>query len=93
MCIRDRDKGIPVDVIYLDFQKNAFDKVPHKRLMEKVRVLGISGKIANWLEEWRRNRKQRVVVTWIFFLIGERCLVEFRRAPFWDQFYFLYIYK
>jgi len=30
------DQGYPIDVIYLDFQK-AFDKVPHRRLMIKVR--------------------------------------------------------
>jgi hypothetical protein len=29
------DRGNPVDIIYLDFQK-AFNKVPHRRLMEKV---------------------------------------------------------
>ena len=29
-------QGSPIDVIYLDFQKS-FDKVPHKRLMLKVR--------------------------------------------------------
>ena len=30
------DRGEPVDVIFLDFQK-AFDKIPHKRLLQKVR--------------------------------------------------------
>ena len=29
------DEGSPVDIIYLDFQ-NAFDKVPHQRLLLKV---------------------------------------------------------
>ncbi len=37
---KELDKGEPVDVIYLDFQK-AFDKVPHKRLLEKLRAIGI----------------------------------------------------
>ena len=31
-----------VDVVYLDFAK-AFDKVPHVRLMNKVRSFGIEG--------------------------------------------------
>ena len=42
-CISDYvDKGVPVDVIYLDFLK-AFDKVPHKCLMLKVGAHGIGG--------------------------------------------------
>jgi ribonuclease P/MRP protein subunit RPP40 len=53
------DKGEPVDAIYLDFQK-AFDKVPHRRLMKKVYAMGIGGEIYNWIEDWLKNRKQRV---------------------------------
>jgi hypothetical protein len=42
------DRGFPVDVIYLDFQK-AFDKVPCRRLMLKINSLGISGSIFKWI--------------------------------------------
>ena len=49
------------DIIYLDFQK-AFDKVPHQRLILKLKshVIGIS--IINWIEQWLTDRRQRVVV-------------------------------
>jgi ribonuclease P/MRP protein subunit RPP40 len=55
------DQGLPVDIIYLDFQK-AFDKVPHKRLMMKVKALGIQGAIFNWIEDWLVDIEQRVVL-------------------------------
>ena len=55
------DRSGSVDVIFLDFQK-AFDKVPHRRLMSKVRALGIVGKVADWIEAWLSNRRQRVVI-------------------------------
>ena len=42
------NKSLPVDVIYLDFRK-AFDKVPHKRLLVKVKAYGIEGKIWSWI--------------------------------------------
>ena len=51
------DEGSPVDVIYLDFQK-AFDKVPHQRLILKLKSHGI----INWIEQWLTDRRQRVVV-------------------------------
>ena len=34
------DEGVPWDTIYLDFAK-AFDSVPHKRLILKLKWLGI----------------------------------------------------
>lgn len=55
------DESRAIDVVYLDFKK-AFDKVPHRRLMAKVRALGIVGSVANWIEDWLTDRSQRVVV-------------------------------
>ena len=55
------DKSRAIDILYLDFQK-AFDKVPHKRLMAKVRSYGITGEVADWIENWLTGRKQRVVI-------------------------------
>ena len=55
------DDGSPVDVIYLDFQK-AFDKVPHQRLLLKLKAHGIGNDEINWIEKWFTHRKQRVIV-------------------------------
>ena len=55
------DQECPVDVIYLDFQK-AFDKVPRRRLMLKIKSLGIAGNMYNWIEDLLKDREQRVVL-------------------------------
>ena len=55
------DEVSPVDVIYLDFQK-AFDKVPHQRLIIKLKSHGMGNSIINWIEQWLTDRRQRVVV-------------------------------
>ena len=55
------DDGSPVDVIYLDFQK-AFDKVPHQRLISKLKSHGMVNSLINWIEQWLTYRRQRVVV-------------------------------
>ena len=55
------DEGSPVDVIYLDFQK-AFDKVPHQRLILKLKSHGMGNSIINWIEQWLTGRRQRLVV-------------------------------
>ena len=55
------DNGQYVDCIYMDFQK-AFDKVPHKRLLEKIKSYGIVGTTLNWIEDFLKNRTQKVMV-------------------------------
>jgi len=40
----------------------AFDTVPHKRLIGKLRSYGISGKIVRWVTSFLLNRRQRVSV-------------------------------
>ena len=55
------DQGTDVDVIYLDFRK-VFDKVPHKRLLQKLWAYGISERIHAWIKNFLTDRKQYVKV-------------------------------
>ena len=55
------DSREALDVLYLDSQK-AFDKVPHVRLLAKLKEIGVKGKVLDWIAEWLRGRKQRVVM-------------------------------
>ena len=49
------------DIVYLDFQK-AFDKVPHDKLIIKMRMVGITGATSEWVRNWLQHRTQRVMV-------------------------------
>ena len=40
----------------------AFDKVPHQRLLEKLRKHGIGGKLLRTVGNWLSKRRQRVCV-------------------------------
>ena len=54
-------RKIPVDIIFLDFAK-AFDKVPHRRLLLKLKAYGIGGGLLNWITDFLSERTQRVVL-------------------------------
>ena len=64
-CLNDwtenHDNSTGTDVIYLDFAK-AFDTVPHKRLIHKLRAYGIRGKVLIWVKNFLSNRRQKVVL-------------------------------
>ena len=48
-----------VDMVYLDFAK-AFDKVDHGVLLDKMKMLGITGKLGVWLYHFLTGRTQFV---------------------------------
>ena len=49
------ESGNQVDVIYLDLQK-AFDKVPHARLLSKVKSYGVKDKLLQWIGDFIRQK-------------------------------------
>ena len=51
------DQGHSADTIYLDFA-NAFDSVPHERLLEKVKGYGIRGDILEWVRLFIKGRSR-----------------------------------
>jgi hypothetical protein len=55
------ESGGQIDTIYTDFEK-AFDKVPHRRLMNKLRTFGLNPKIVQWMKSFLMDRKQCVRV-------------------------------
>jgi hypothetical protein len=55
------DKGIQTDMIIMDFEK-AFDKVPHKKLLNKLMRVGIRGNLHKWVNCFLTKRQQRVIV-------------------------------
>ena len=57
--------GGQVDVIYTDFEK-AFDKVPHRRLINKLKSYKINKNIIDWIEAFLTTRKQRVKINGVF---------------------------
>jgi hypothetical protein len=61
------DKNIQTDLIimvypaFMDFAK-AFDKVPHQRLLYKLKFYGIKNETLNWISAFLPNRTQTVVL-------------------------------
>ena len=55
------NKNKQTDMIILDFSK-AFDRVPHQRLLIKLRHYGIQGTTFKWIQSFLSSRNQQVVV-------------------------------
>ena len=48
-------------IVYFDFQK-AFDKVPHQRLLIKLKAYGIGESMIIWIQAWLTDLRQRIIV-------------------------------
>jgi hypothetical protein len=55
------DKNIQTDLIIMDFVK-AFDKVPHQRLLYKLKFYGIKNQTLHWISAFSSNRTQTLVL-------------------------------
>ena len=55
------DENGVIHDINMDFQK-AFDTVPHRRLLGKLESYGITGDVLLWIQEFLKNRKQKVII-------------------------------
>ena len=58
---KSRNLSRPTDVVFLDLAK-AFDSVPHKRLLLKLKSNGIDGRLNAWLSYFLTGRRQRVIL-------------------------------
>ena len=59
--VKSPDDGDQVDIIYTDFEK-AFDKVPHRRLISKLRTYGLNEQLINWIRAFLFSRSQQVKI-------------------------------
>ena len=55
------EEGASVDIFYFDFKK-AFDRVPHNRLIYKLKCLGIDGNLLDVIKDFLTGRTLRVSV-------------------------------
>ncbi|XGW23236.1 hypothetical protein V3C99_005461 [Haemonchus contortus] len=60
------DNGRRCDVIYFDFAK-AFDRVPHRRLLHKLEMLGFHPTLVSWISDFLHGRTFQVRVGQSFF--------------------------
>ena len=65
------DRKDQIDVAILDFSK-AFDVVPHKRLLRKLRMYGLEGKCLSWISDFLEGRTQSILVEGVRSHSGSR---------------------
>lgn len=55
---RDLDSGMADDVLYLRLKAKAFDTVPHRWLLVKLRNVGLGHSICTWMQNWLKEIRE-----------------------------------
>ena len=55
------EAGKEICAVFYDYRK-AFDSVPHRPLLNKLKILGVSGHVLRWVADYLTSRSQCVVV-------------------------------
>ena len=58
---KNMSEGKQIDAVLLDFSKT-FDKVPHQRLLVKLKHYGIRDNTLQWIQHFLQNRTQQVLL-------------------------------
>jgi hypothetical protein len=61
----DTHSGGHIHVLSLDWEK-AFDRIPHARLILKLKAAGITGSLLSWIQCYLSERSQRVLVNDVY---------------------------
>lgn len=59
--IEQRDRGKNLIIVFLDL-KRAFETVDRNILLQKLRKVGITGRVHSWFQSWLTNRTQSTVI-------------------------------
>ena len=70
------DNKVNIDTVYLDLAK-AFDKVPHQRLLSKLKAHGVDGLVCNWIKAWLADSNACVLT--VLILVGDQYGAESRK--------------
>ena len=62
---RSLDNNDQVDIVYTDFEK-AFDKVPHRQLVDKIKAYGVCEPIVTWITAFLTSRCQKVRINGVY---------------------------
>jgi len=59
------ENGGRINILYTDLEK-AFDRVPHRRLLRKLKRYNIHSELIDWVKSFLSDRKQRVQLNGVY---------------------------